>query len=130
MSFHFRTLHERSFAKGQKMSEADFLVTFVTFVKTANNLLRMNRQRMLHFIFFKFKNVTIVTGFRLADLQTLASKSLEFCNRFCNTFCNMISPCDSRLCFKCYKNNKKNAVCFENGAALTGTLKTLQGYGC
>jgi len=129
MSYRSRTLHVRSFAKGPKTSEADFLVTFVTFVKSGNKPLIMNGQRMLHFIFFKFKNVTIVTGFCLADLQSMAPKSLDFCNRFCNRFCNMISLCISGLCFKCYKNYKINAVCFQNGAALTGNLKTLQGHG-
>jgi hypothetical protein len=130
MTYHSKTLHKRFFCFGRKTSEANFLVTFVTFVKSENKPLIVNRQRMLHFIFFKIKNVTTVTGFPFADLLNLASKSLDFCNRFCNTFCNMISLCISGLCFKCYKNNKKNAVCFRNGAALTGTLKTLQGYGC
>jgi hypothetical protein len=130
MTYRSRTLHVRSFAQGQKTSEADFLVTFVTFVKSVNKPLILNGQRMLHFIFFKFKNVTIVTGFRLDDLQRLAPKSLDFCNRFCNTFCNMIRLCVSGLCFKCYKNYKINAVCFENWVALTGNIKTLQGHGC
>lgn len=129
MMYHFKTLHKALISLRGNSVKSEFVVTFVTFVKIGIKALTVSRKRMLHFYFFKFKNVTIVTDSGFAGSAKILIWLQKFCNRFCNRFCNMVTLCISEGCYRCYKNNRVFRISFENGLPFSQNLKILHGHG-